>query len=164
MKPAVGVLLQAVLAGDLNRAQKLLEQGASANEPDPETGGTVLHAALDCDHPDAMVKLLLDHTANVDATNKLGITPVMYAAKSCTEALRFMLKKNPDLRKKDLMDRDALTWAKNAFNPSAAALIEDGLKLQLEQAKFADFHQMALDNQAALRKRRVKTIFMAGPR
>jgi ankyrin repeat protein len=160
MKPPAGWLLQAVRSRDLEAARRLLEQGADPNEPDPELG-TVLHTAANFRDSGEMVKLLLDYNADVNAQNTVGTTPVMFAARSNKEALRFLLEKNPDLSIQDGMNRSALTWAENALNRDTAQLIREALAKparEAEQKIIADFHQKAIENQAALRKRRVKTV------
>lgn len=162
-KPPAGQLLQAVKARDLDRARNLLQQGANPNETDPETGGTVLHTSVECERTGAMTKLLLEFGAHVDARTEGGkTTAVMYAARANTEALRFLLEKNPDLSIEDGIGRNAMAWAKNSGNHAAITLIKKAIRKQADDAAqkmIADFHQVAVVRQSILKKLSRKTIF-----
>ena len=72
------VLHWVVHYGQLDTATLLLEAGADANLRNADTGITTLSLALD-GNDTAMVKLLLEHGAEVDLPNAMGVTPLIAA-------------------------------------------------------------------------------------
>lgn len=73
-------LLEAAWNGHVAVVGLLLERGgARADATDPETGGQALHFAAHAGG-DAMCETLLAHGAPVDATERLGRTPLLIAA------------------------------------------------------------------------------------
>ncbi|NMB62083.1 MAG: ankyrin repeat domain-containing protein [Chloroflexi bacterium] len=57
-------LSNAVLAGDLNAARKMLEKGANPNQCDPDDSAYPIHYSIH--HGPQMVQLLIDHGADVN--------------------------------------------------------------------------------------------------
>jgi len=80
-EPGPQGLTPAMLAGSLELFELLLDKGASPTAKDAE-GLFVLHHAAGSEEPDAvaMVRLLLDRKAPVDAQDKDGSTPLRIAA------------------------------------------------------------------------------------
>jgi uncharacterized protein len=70
-------LRDAILEGDLEKVSALLRDGANVDSRDAEWPS--LHLAVGVGHKD-VVKLLLDHSAEVDAKNNEGVTPLYLAA------------------------------------------------------------------------------------
>ena len=89
---------EAVLAGDVVRARKLLDAGGDA---DMVVGnGGLLHVAAGRGDTE-MIELLVSHGAAVNALDRRGATPLCAAARrDRIEAVRFLLEKggDPDLR------------------------------------------------------------------
>ena len=87
--PDAAALLDAVKAGRTAEVAEMLASGAppSAAEPD---GTTALHWAIHRDDRDA-ARALLDAGADVSATNRYGIAPIMVAATNGHEAILGLL-------------------------------------------------------------------------
>jgi len=70
----------AIIEGDLEQVKALLKQNPKlVNEHEKEFGETLVHTAARWGHKD-VVDLLLTHGAEVNAQNKVGITPLFIAA------------------------------------------------------------------------------------
>ncbi len=80
-------LLRAVRSGDVVIAKKLLDAGADPNAPTlsdaNRDGGSALHFAVQMRNRQ-LVELLLEHKANVVAIDRVGKTPLDYAADRAT--------------------------------------------------------------------------------
>lgn len=119
----------AAFHGHWQLCQFLLEQGADANAPLPDTGETPLHAALCKPHSVAhelVVKVLLAHGAQPNCKTKPGVetgsfmrdcrtkgeTPLHRAAAFGTEtAIRLLIEAGAQLDAKDVNGDSPLTWA-----------------------------------------------------
>lgn len=77
-------LMLAAIKGRLEAARALIERGADVNQ----TGWTPLHYAASCtsDQAVAMLDLLIEHHAYIDAESPNGSTPLMLAAQYGTQA------------------------------------------------------------------------------
>lgn len=73
-------LHMAVARCRMDVARFLLEQGAEVNACEKSGGNTALHFAMSLAKPD-MAEMLIGHGAHVDSLNKLGMTPLHYAAR-----------------------------------------------------------------------------------
>ncbi|PAW82394.1 MAG: hypothetical protein B9S27_03085 [Opitutia bacterium Tous-C8FEB] len=97
-----GELAEAIVAGDLPAAERLLAAGASANQADPGFGLTPLGWAAVTGNT-GMITLLLDRGADLGAADGAGSTPLHHAAYfGWTPAVRLLLDRgaNPATRDK----------------------------------------------------------------
>ena len=77
-----------------------------------------------------MVKLLLDHGADVNARHNSGATPLMWASMGKTpssfQIINELLTKGADVRAKDIDGKTALSWAKQfKHDPDVIKLIRE---------------------------------------
>ena len=114
----------------------LIEQGADVNQPDSDTGETPLHSALctaDRVAHDFVVKVLLDHGANVNAITKKdaetggfmrdsrtkGETPLHRAAAfGSEETIKLLLDAGAKLDARDAFGDSPLGWASWHLRPT----------------------------------------------
>lgn len=115
-------LMMAALRGALEPARRLLERGARVERP----GWTPLHYAAS--GPDlAMVRLLLDRGAPIDARSPNGTTPLMMAARYGTEeAAALLLERGADASLRNQLELGAGDFAR-AVGREALARRLDGL-------------------------------------
>ena len=100
-------LMLAANANDLASAQLLIEAGASVNRPN----WTPLHYAASKGHT-AMMRLLIENDAYVDAESPNGTTPLMMAAYySSPNAVKLMLEEGADPLLKNQDGQTALDMA-----------------------------------------------------
>src|SRR6266850_2415638 len=99
-------LLDAVRKGDHKAVRALLENGADVNAKESRGGQTALMWAVANKYPE-IVKLLVEHGANVRARSKGDFTPLLFAAQQGdVESGRLLLGAEADVnetRKKDRM-------------------------------------------------------------
>jgi len=163
--PKPGELIEAVKARDMARVKLLLEQGADPNERDSDSSNnTALHLAVLVERSGELAKMLIEHGAEIDATNgNYDTTPLMYAARSNLPALAFLIESGAALEQKDSLQRTALNWASAAANKEAVKMLKAAPELRLrlaeeKAARITAFHDAAAARQAALNSRRPKVI------
>ncbi|MFZ4285777.1 ankyrin repeat domain-containing protein [Variovorax sp. HJSM1_2] len=112
-------LMLAALQGDLATCQKLIAKDADVNK----TGWAPLHYAATNGHV-AVMQLLLDENAYIDAESPNKTTPLMMAASyGSTEAVKFLLEAGADPTLKNEKNLSALDFAQKASRPDAIELI-----------------------------------------
>jgi ankyrin repeat protein len=112
-------LMMAALKGNLALAKVLIARDADVNK----TGWTPLHYAATGGHV-AVIELLLDHHAYVDAESPNGTTPLMMAAHyGSAEAVKLLLEQGADASLKNQQGMTALDFAWRGNRKDAADLI-----------------------------------------
>ncbi len=82
----------ALLSGRIDRVQKALENGSDVNAENRDNGGwTPLHLAV-MDSEEAIVRFLISHGANVNATDNMGRSVLYCAQKKSTPEIVAILK------------------------------------------------------------------------
>lgn len=100
-------LMMAALKGQQELADKLIRKGADINK----TGWTPLHYAASSGHL-AIISLLLENSAYIDAESPNGSTPLMMAAMYGTPAaVKLLLKEGADPQLKNQQGLTALQFA-----------------------------------------------------
>ena len=112
-------LMLAALQGLTDVCQQLISKGAHVNKP----GWTPLHYAATHGHL-ALIDLLLEHHAYIDAASPNGSTPLMMAASYGTpEAVKLLLKAGADPMLKNDLGLTAIDFAQRADRRESAELI-----------------------------------------
>lgn len=115
-------LMIAALKGHLVQAKRLIERRAEVNKP----GWTALHYAASNESPAsvAMVQLLLEHHAYIDAESPNRSTPLMMAAHYGNPAVvKLLLEEGADSALKNEKGLTALDFAHRAGRTDTAAII-----------------------------------------
>ncbi len=108
-------LMLAAIKGNKGVAVLLIKKGADVNK----TGWTPLHYAASSGQL-AIISLLLDQHAYIDAESPNGTTPLMMAAKYGTgEAVDLLLAEGADARLKNQQGMTALQFAESEERPDA---------------------------------------------
>ena len=116
-------LMLAALRGDLPLARALIARDADVNKP----GWTPLHYAASKGQV-ALISLLLEHYAYIDAESPNGSTPLMMAAGyGSLEATRALLEAGADPTLKNAKGLTALAFAQGFGKTASASLIEAAL-------------------------------------
>ncbi|PUE63264.1 hypothetical protein B9Z45_00905 [Limnohabitans sp. 2KL-17] len=124
------VLMLAALKGYLPLVKKLVEHDADVNK----TGWTPLHYAASGGHV-AVIELLLENSAYIDAESPNGTTPLMMAAMyGSPEAVKVLIQAGADLTVKNQIGLSALDFAVRGQRQNAKELIETGLQRQAARA------------------------------
>lgn len=119
-------LMMAALKGQLNWTRQLLLRGAKVNNE----GWTALHYAASGPEP-AVVSLLLDNGAQINAESPNGTTPLMMAARYGTEGhVRALTARQADGLKKNQQGLDAAAFARLAGRDELAKAIEQRYRLK----------------------------------
>jgi hypothetical protein len=109
----------AALHGLLAECQTLIQLGADVNKP----GWTPLHYAATRGHL-AVMNLLLDEHAYIDAASPNGTTPLMMAAHYGTaSAVKLLLEADADPTLKNELGLNAFDFAQSAMRLDSAAVI-----------------------------------------
>ncbi len=108
-------LMMAALKGQKDLAEKLIKMGADVNK----TGWTPLHYAASNGHL-AIISLLLENSAYIDAESPNGTTPLMMAAMyGSGAAVKLLLEEGADPQLKNQQGLTALQFAQRASRPDA---------------------------------------------
>ncbi|NKJ47120.1 hypothetical protein CIC12_10255 [Burkholderia sp. SG-MS1] len=124
-KAGENALMMAALVGDLDFVNLLVAKDAEVNKK----GWAPLHYAAANGHDD-IVKVLLDHSAYVDAGSPNGTTPLMMAARGGhVSTVKLLLDNGADLTVKNQIGMTALDFAKTYKEPD----VVEGLSARLQQ-------------------------------
>ncbi|MFM0692658.1 hypothetical protein C8K18_105282 [Paraburkholderia sp. GV068] len=124
-KAGENAMMMAALNGDLEFVKQLIAKDAEVNKK----GWAPLHYAAANGHDD-IVKLLLDHSAYVDAGSPNGTTPLMMAARGGhVSTVKLLLDNGADLTVKNQVGLTALDFAKTYKEPD----VVEGLTARLQQ-------------------------------
>lgn len=108
-------LMLVAFGNELDLAKQLIDKGADVNKK----GWTPLHYAATKGHV-AMMRLLIENHAYLDAESPNGTTPLMMAAQYGTPgAVKFLLEEGADPRIKNKLGLDAMAFAQHALHPEA---------------------------------------------
>jgi uncharacterized protein len=119
-------LMLAALKGYVDICEKLIDRDADVNKP----GWAPLHYAATGGH-DAVVLLLLENAAYIDAASPNGSTPLMMAAHYGTaSAVRVLLDAGADVSVKNDLGLTALDFAMRGQRPESAAIIAEFQRAQ----------------------------------
>jgi ankyrin repeat protein len=112
-------LMMACLKGHLELARKLIARDADVNK----TGWTPLHYAATNGHV-AIIELLLEQHAYIDAESPNGTTPLMMAAQyGSPAAVKVLLEAGADPKLKNQLGLTAIDFANRAGRQEVAELI-----------------------------------------
>jgi ankyrin repeat protein len=112
-------LMMAALKGHLDIAARLIQKGADVNK----TGWAPLHYAASNGHL-AIMRLLLDNHAYIDAESPNGTTPLMMAALYGTAAaVKLLLEAGADPLLKNQQGLTAINFAQRASRAEAVEII-----------------------------------------
>jgi len=122
-------LYKAVSANDTTSAETLINKGADVNFKRKVMNFEMSLLMLSVQQDQfKMVKLLVDHKAEVDWKDWFGSTALMYAAnKGNVAIIGYLLKNGADVHFKDKEGNTVLSAAKESNHADAIKLIEDSL-------------------------------------
>lgn len=125
-------LMMASLKGHLEMARKLIARDADVNKP----GWAPLHYAATNGHL-AIMELLLEHHAFIDAESPNGTTPLMMAAHYGTPAaVKLLLEAGADPTMKNQLGLSAIDFAYRAGRQDAAELIASRVRSGQQKGKW----------------------------
>ena len=125
-------LMLAALKGELELAAQMVKKGADVNK----TGWTPLHYAASNGHV-AVVKLLLENHAYIDAESPNGTTPLMMASMyGSPEAVKLLLDEGADLSLKNQQSMTALDFAVRGKRPDAVEMLTKALRLKFSTGQW----------------------------
>jgi len=127
-------LIHAVRTGAPDRVEELLKQNPTLINAQDQTGSTPLHHAAGFGSV-AVVKVLLDHGADVNAKNRRSSTPLHWAIPSETK-VRLLLEHGASINTKQVDGRTPLYTAASAAagDPILKLLLEKGADPNLATA------------------------------
>ncbi|MFC0397060.1 ankyrin repeat domain-containing protein [Paraburkholderia rhizosphaerae] len=124
-KAGENAMMLAALNGDVQLVNLLISKDAEVNRK----GWTPLHYAATNGHDD-VIKILLDHSAYIDAGSPNGTTPLMMAARGGhLSTVKLLLDSGADLNVKNQLGLTALDFAKQYKEPD----VVEGLTARLQQ-------------------------------
>ena len=113
-------LMLVCLKGELELVKMLIKRDADINHP----GWTSLHYAATGGHT-AIIQLLLDQSAYIDAESPNGTTPLMMAARYGNEkAVQLLITEGADWKLKNQLGLTALDFAVQGRRPEAIKLLQ----------------------------------------
>ncbi len=117
-------LNEALLAAQtVEGIESLLEQGADVNYADNDDGHTALIEAARNGHT-GLVRLLIEHGADVNHTTSFGTTALIYAAeKGYKEIIELLLAQRAEVNLANEAGATALTWAAQRGHKEIAELL-----------------------------------------
>ena len=125
-------LMLAALKGELELAAQMVKKGADVNK----TGWTPLHYAASNGHV-AVIKLLLENHAYIDAESPNGTTPLMMASMyGSPEAVKLLLDEGADLSLKNQQGMTALDFADRGKRPDAIELLTKAQRRKFSTGKW----------------------------
>lgn len=117
-------LMLAALKGNQDFAEKLIKKGADVNK----TGWTPLHYAASGGQL-AIISVLLEKNAYIDAESPNGTTPLMMAAMyGTTAAVKLLLQEGADPKLKNQQELTALEFAQRGNRPDAVEAIAAAIR------------------------------------
>ncbi|HSW17997.1 MAG TPA: ankyrin repeat domain-containing protein [Ramlibacter sp.] len=125
-------LMMAALKGQADLVAKLVARDADVNKP----GWTPLHYAATGGHV-AIISLLLEHHAFIDATSPNGTTPLMMAAMyGSAQAVRLLLDEGADISMKNIQGMTAIDFAVRGNRKDAGEMIAEHARKQRPAGKW----------------------------
>ncbi|MES2940851.1 MAG: ankyrin repeat domain-containing protein [Pseudomonadota bacterium] len=125
-------LMLACLKGETEMAKRLVARGADVNK----TGWTPLHYAATNGHV-AIMELLLENHAYIDAESPNGTTPLMMAAHyGSLAAVKLLLDAGADPRPKNQLGLTAIDFANGASRTEAAEAIAITIRNKVGRGKW----------------------------
>jgi uncharacterized protein len=125
-------LMIAALKGRLNEAKKLIDKGADVNK----TGWTPLHYAATGAHL-AIMELLLEQHAYIDAESPNGTTPLMMAAQyGNAAAVKLLLEAGADPTLRNQLGLNAIDFANRSGREDSAELIAEAVRASKPKGKW----------------------------
>jgi ankyrin repeat protein len=125
-------LMLAALKGDLELASQMVKKGADVNK----TGWTPLHYAASNGHV-AVIKLLLESYAYIDAESPNATTPLMMASMyGSPEAVKLLLDEGADPILKNQQGLTALDFAQRGNRPDSMALLSKAARSKQATGKW----------------------------
>ncbi len=125
-------LMMACLKGHLEMARKLIARDADVNK----TGWTPLHYAATSGQV-AIIELLLEQHAYIDAESPNGTTPLMMAAYyGSPAAVKLLLEAGADPGIRNQLGLTAIDFANRAGRPDAAELIAASVRAAKPKGKW----------------------------
>ena len=125
-------LMMAALKGQLDLAQQLIARGADVNK----TGWAPLHYAASGGHL-ALISLLIENHAYIDAESPNGTTPLMMAAMYGTAAaVRLLLDESADPLLRNQQGLSAIDFAQRVSRKEAADLIAASVRAKQPRGKW----------------------------
>ena len=128
-------LMMAAMRGDLAVAKALIAKDADVNK----TGWTPLHYAASSSQGEqlAVLQLLLDNDAYIDAASPNGSTPLMRAALYGTSAsLKLLLESGADPLLKNQLGLTAIDFAQRGERKDMSELIAAGIRAKQPKGKW----------------------------
>jgi uncharacterized protein len=117
-------LMMAALKGHTELARRLIERGADVNKP----GWAPLHYAATGGHL-AIMELLLEQHAFIDAQSPNGTTPLMMAAHYGSDAaVKLLLEAGADIAMRNQLGLTALDFARRGARPDSVAMIDAAMR------------------------------------